>query len=280
MLEGVVYLERDKYDVAKILDETYEDLDQIIEFLHEVRKLDPKKDDKLKALTKLLKTDAVLSKHKVLIFTEFADTARYLKRELTALGINGIDQIDSDTKRDRGDVIRAFAPYYNGTTSAGLAAAGKTETRILVSTDVLSEGLNLQDATRLINYDLHWNPVRLMQRIGRVDRRLNPRVEERLVADHPAQKPLRGTVAYWNFLPPDELNDLLRLYQKVAHKTLRISRTLGIEGQKLLTPEDDYEALRNFNHAYEGTPTPAEDMHLEYQRLLHEFPDLANRLDA
>src|SRR5260370_19128744 len=280
MLEGVVYLERDKYDVAKILDETYEDLDQIIEFLHEVRKLDPKKDDKLKALTKLLKTDAVLSKHKVLIFTEFADTARYLKRELTALGINGIDQIDSDTKRDRGDVIRAFAPYYNGTTSAGLAAAGKTETRILISTDVLSEGLNLQDATRLINYDLHWNPVRLMQRIGRVDRRLDPGVEKRLLADHPDEAPLRGTAAYWNFLPPEELNALLTLYARVTHKTLRISKTFGIEGKKLLHPDDDYEALKDFNHQYEGTPTPAEQMQLEYERLLADDPGLEERLAA
>src|SRR5206468_9453406 len=125
-----------------MLNETYNDLDQIIEFLHELRKFEAKHDDKLKALVKLLKTDPVLSKHKVLIFTEFADTARYLQRELTTLGIQGIDQIDSDTKRDRGDVIRAFAPYYNGTTSAGLASAGKTETRILISTDVLSEGLN------------------------------------------------------------------------------------------------------------------------------------------
>jgi hypothetical protein len=280
MLEAVEKLSEDEYDIGTILNDVYNDLDQIMEFHNELRKFEAKHDDKLRALAKLLTTDSVLSKHKVLIFTEFADTARYLQRELSGLGIKGIDQIDSDTKRDRGDVIRAFAPYYNGTTSAGLVTAGKTETRILISTDVLSEGLNLQDATRLINYDLHWNPVRLMQRIGRVDRRLNPRVEEQLVGDHPEQKPLRGTVAYWNFLPPDELNDLLRLYQKVAHKTLRISRTLGIEGQKLLRPEDDYEALRNFNHAYEGTPTPAEHMHLEYQRLLHEFPDLAKRLDA
>ena len=94
-------------------------------------------------------------------------------------------------------------------------------------------------ATRLINYDLHWNPVRLMQRIGRVDRRMNPRVEEQLVADHPDQRPLRGEIAFWNFLPPDELNELLLLYNKVAHKTLKISKTLGIEGRKLLKPDDD-----------------------------------------
>src|SRR5205085_353276 len=184
------------------------------------------------------------------------------------------------SKGDRGEVIRRFAPYYNGSSSGQLAADELTESRVLISTDVLSEGLNLQDATRLINYDLHWNPVRLMQRIGRVDRRLNPDVEKRLTADHADQAPLRGKVAYWNFLPPDELNQLLTLYARVTHKTLRISRTFGIEGKKLLRPEDDYEALRNFNHLYEGAPTAAEKLQLEYGALLAADPTLEERLAA
>ena len=73
-----------------------------------------------------------------------------------------------------------FSPYYNGLSSAELAATGQDETTVLIATDVLSEGLNLQDATRLVNYDIHWNPVRLMQRIGRRaaarSRRPRPRV--------------------------------------------------------------------------------------------------------
>jgi superfamily II DNA/RNA helicase len=150
----------------------------------------------------------------------------------------------------------------------------------LISTDVLSEGLNLQDATRLINYDIHWNPVRLMQRIGRVDRRLNPQIEAQILRDCPEQASIRGNVVFWNFLPPDELDDLLRLYRKVAHKTLRISKTFGIEGKKLLRPEDDYEALKNFNHTYEGTTTPTEAMHLEYQQLLRDNPGLAEQLNS
>lgn len=119
-----------------------------------------------------------------------------------------------------------------------------------------------------------------MQRIGRVDRRLNPDIEARLVADHPDAAPLRGRIAFWNFLPPDELDRLLRLFGRVTHKTLRISKTFGIEGKKLLTPEDDYEALKDFTHAYEGDTTPLEEMHLEYQRLLKDHPDLADRLAA
>lgn len=277
MLEDTPYLDRENYDVSEILQETFLDLDQVADFLEELSKFQPKHDDKLNALLKLLKTDAVLSKQKVLIFTEFSDTARYLAKQLESHGIQAVEQVDSATKRDRADVIRRFAPYYNGCISRDL---GSSEIRILISTDVLSEGLNLQDATRLINYDLHWNPVRLMQRIGRVDRRLDPAVEAKLTADHPEQKPLRGLIAYWNFLPPEELNELLHLYSLVTHKTLRISRTFGIEGKKLLTPQDDYEALRNFNHLYEGEPSQTEKLQLEYEQLLRDHPSIAECLDA
>jgi hypothetical protein len=280
MLEDVEYLSRDEYKVEEIIQESYLDLDQLAEFLRELMKFEPKNDDKLKALIKLLKSDPVLKKHKVLIFSEYMTTARYLKDELEKAGVDGIDEVDSAAGRDRGDVIRRFAPYYNDSSSAKLAKAGAPETRILISTDVLSEGLNLQDATRLINYDLHWNPVRLMQRIGRVDRRMNPDVERQLLADHPDQKAIRGAVAYWNFLPPAELDELLRLYQRVTGKTLLISKTFGIEGRKLLRPEDDFEALKDFNHVYEGTTTLLEQMHLEFQQLLKDHPDLATRLAA
>lgn len=280
MLEAVELLDREEFDVAEILNETLQDLDQIAVFLNELRQFEPKHDDKLRALVRLLKSDPVLKRHKVLVFTEFAETARYLKQQLDAAGISGAEQIDSMSNKNRGEIIRRFAPYYNGSSSSKLAAEGLDEIRVLVSTDVLSEGLNLQDATRLINYDLHWNPVRLMQRIGRVDRRMSPQVEESILNDHPDQRQLRGRVAYWNFLPPDDLNTLLTLYTRVSHKTLRISKTFGIEGRKLLTPEDDYEALKEFNREYEGETTPLETMHLELQQLFQDDPTLATRLDA
>jgi len=280
MLEDVEELPREEYRVEEILAETYLDLDQVADFLIELKKFKPSQDDKLLGLIKLLKTDTVLRKHKVLIFTEFSDTARYLKRQLIEAGIKGVDEVDSGDSRDRSEVLRRFAPYYNDSSSAELARDGLTEIRVLIATDVLSEGLNLQDATRLINYDLHWNPVRLMQRIGRVDRRMNPAIESRIVADHPDHAALRGHVAYWNFLPPDELESILRLYKRVAHKTLKISKTFGIEGRKLLTPDDEFEALKDFNHSYEGDTTLIEKMHLEYQGLIRDNPDLPNQLAA
>lgn len=166
MLDAVEALDRNEFKVEEILAETFLDMDQLAEFLDELKKFKPAHDDRVRALIKLLKTDPILKKHKVLIFTEFMDTARYLKQQLNEAGLSGIDEVDSAVKWDRGDIIRQFAPYYNGASSAQLAKEQLAETRILISTDVLSEGLNLQDATRLINYELHWNPVRLMQRIG------------------------------------------------------------------------------------------------------------------
>ena len=260
------------YKVDEIIQETYLDMDEIVRFLEELEKFKPANDDKLKALAKLLKTDPVLSTQKVIIFSEFMTTARYLRRELEKLGIIGLDEVDSADKRDRGDVISQFAPYYNGLSSEGLINNKQTETRVLISTDVLSEGLNLQDATRLINYDLHWNPVRLMQRIGRVDRRMNATIEKQIIADHPDQKAIRGKVIYWNFLPPDDLENLLRLYQRVSGKALLISKVFGIQGKKLLRPDDDFDDLKEFNHEYEGETSVLEGMHLEYQKLLKQYP--------
>jgi hypothetical protein len=277
MLDDVERLDREEYDVPSMIGETFHDLDQIIHFLGEARKFEPRHDDKLQKLIRLLKSKD-LADQKILIFTEFADTARYLKRQLDKADIDGVAQVDSATKANRADVIQRFAPYYNGTNTARLAEEGRKEIRVLISTDVLSEGLNLQDASRMINYDIHWNPVRLMQRIGRVDRRMNAEIEDRLVSDHPEVKSSRGKVSFWNFLPPDELNAILSLYTRVTQKTLLISKTLGIEGKKLLTPEDDFDALREFNHAYEGTKTAIEEMHLEYQALLQSDPGIEMRL--
>jgi hypothetical protein len=276
-LEAVDRLDREEYDVVEMMQETFLDLDEMVTFLEEARKFEPAQDDKLKKLIRLLKSKD-LTNEKVLIFTEFADTARYLKRQLVDAGIAGVEQVDSATKRNRADVIERFSPYYNGSSSPELERESRDEIRVLISTDVLSEGLNLQDASRMINYDIHWNPVRLMQRIGRVDRRMNPEVENRLVADHPNLKQSRGKVAFWNFLPPEELNQILSLYERVTQKVLLISRTLGIEGRKVFRPEDDYAALKEFNQAYEGTKTAVEDMHLQFQALIQDDPELEGRL--
>ncbi len=278
LLDAVEKLDRNEFNIEQIVLGSVRDLEQLSDFLIELEKFKPSQDKKLTELKKLLRSDSVASKHKVIIFTEFSDTARYLYEQLKAEGIEGLAQIDGGYKGNRSTLIRRFAPYYNESTSERLANEGLEEIRVLISTDVLSEGLNLQDGTRLINYDLHWNPVRLMQRIGRVDRRMNPEIEKQIIADHPDQSKLRGTVSYWNFLPPGDLDNLLSLYQKVSHKTLRISKTLGIEGKKLLREDDNFEDLKNFAEQYDGRPTPDEEMHLEFQDLLRNNEGLDGKL--
>ena len=143
LVEKAERLSPELFKVDEIINETIDDLYQLAEFLTELRKFKPAHDDKLKALVKLLKSDSVLKQHKVLIFTEYMATARYLRQELAKEGIEGVDEVDSATDRDRGAVIRQFSPYYNNSSSGGLAAEGLTETRVLISTDVVLLPTNL-----------------------------------------------------------------------------------------------------------------------------------------
>ncbi len=277
MLDDVQTLSNKEYFVDRIVEETRADLDQLSRLLTILARFSPEQDGKAAALIDLVRDDPVLSTQKLLIFSEFMTTARYVRDRLRAAGFENVEEVDSATKLDRGEVIKRFAPYYNGSSSAELAKAEHAETRVLVSTDVLSEGLNLQDATRLINYDLHWNPVRLMQRIGRVDRRLNPQTEAAIVKAHPETAAIRRNVVFWNFLPADALTPYLKLYERVAGKVLRISKTFGIEGRQLLTGEDDYDDLRDLV-SLDGDKSVEESLQLEWEALKAGHPNLAERL--
>ena len=202
------------FDIRSMIDDTILDMNVLAEFINDMRGLDTDNDDKIRELKRILTEDERVRGKKVIIFSEFKATARYIARELKRAGFSGLFEIDGSTKGDRHDIIQRFAPYYNDTCTADI----DSEINILIATDVLAEGLNLQDASCLINYELHWNPVRLMQRIGRVDRRRNPQIEEQLLSDHPDLLADRENAYYWNFLPPEELEKLLQLYKTVLQE--------------------------------------------------------------
>ena len=262
----------DDHDVDKLFDDVVDDMNFLTGLLSRIYRLfyadelanepDTQQDDKLQQLLKLLKK---YPNEKILIFTEFCDTARYLYTQLHHAGFRNIEQIDSRRKVNREEIIERFSPCYNGGSPESVVPV-----QTLITTDVLAEGLNLQDASIIVNYDLHWNPVRLMQRIGRLDRRLDPEIEEQLNRTNP-------TVHVWNFLPPAELDDILKLRKRVDGKILRISRTLGIEG-KFVSPDDDDETLRLFNERYEGRESIEELMNLERQRISESNPQLWRQL--
>ena len=260
------------YDIDRLFDDVLEDMNLLTVLLSKIYRSfyadelasepDTEKDDKLQQLLNLVKKHP---NEKLLIFTEFCDTARYLYTQLQQAGFRNIEQIDSRRKVNREEIIERFSPCYNAGSPESIVPV-----QTLITTDVLAEGLNLQDASIIVNYDLHWNPVRLMQRIGRLDRRLDPEIEAQLNRTDP-------TVHVWNFLPPAELDDILKLRKRVDGKILRISRTLGIEG-KFVSPDDDNETLRLFNERYEGRESIEELMNLERQRISESNPELWRQL--
>lgn len=147
---------------------------------------------------------------KVLVFTAFADTARYLYDEIapwagTELGLHaalvtgaGRNQTTlPGLHKDLASILTAFSPR-SKERSAEFAAEGELD--ILIATDCISEGQNLQDCDYLVNYDIHWNPVRIIQRFGRIDRIGSPNARVQLV----------------NFWPNLELEEYINLEQRVS----------------------------------------------------------------
>lgn len=277
-----------KYKLDEMLDAAFDDLQQLTRFM-ELVLAGAGVDDKFLKLRTLLMGPAASEKasadpkvftkefqtQQVIVFTEFADTARYLHEKLIDAGLADVDRIDGGRKGNRYAMIRRFAPFYNKV-DAGERAA-QAPLRVLISTDVLSEGVNLQDGTLLVNYDIHWNPVRLMQRIGRVDRRMNPAIEAALVKERKSAKSTRGKIQIRNFLPPDEINNLLELVGRVEGKTLMISKTLGIPGGRLLDESDmfdDVKVFQAFKDEYVGDITPLEQLRLKWLELAKQNPGL------
>jgi len=277
-VDSVPVLDKRLFRIKDMLKDIEKDLYLLVDFLTHLDRLSAVSDTKIQKLLELLRKDPLLSCHKVIIFTEFRDTARYLFSTLQEKEIRQLFEIDSSTKADRLEIIRRLAPFYNYDTEEKHKKALAAPIRVLISTDILAEGLNLQDVFLMINYDLHWNPVRLMQRIGRIDRRMNLETEEQIKAARPEEKGLRGKVWFWNFLPPDELNDLLSLYHRVSHKVLRISETTGLEGEQLLTPDDHFNTLKNFNEAYEGKVSTEEQLRLLLNQALMDDSELEANL--
>jgi hypothetical protein len=281
------------YKLGEMIDASFGDLNQLQRFMDLVV-LAAGHDDKYAQLRALLLGPSKLEKkaldptiftkefqdQPVIVFTEFADTARYLEERLRADGLADVDRIDGNRGNDRYAMIKRFAPFYNKVGPADRKLL--TPIRVLVSTDVLSEGVNLQDGSLLVNYDIHWNPVRLMQRIGRVDRRMNPAIEAQLVKERKLSKASRGHIQIRNFLPPDEIEGLLKLYGRVQGKTLMISKTLGIPGGKLIDESDlydDVKVFQAFKDEYEGDIAPIEELRLKWLGLVRDDPALVALVD-
>jgi superfamily II DNA or RNA helicase len=199
----------DKIDLKQFnTDDLFKDINTDIkllkQLLEKIKGIEPKDDAKLKTLKERL---LHLSKDgQIVLFTYYADTLNYIYKDIrndkrfSKLKIEAISSsgLTRKSSHQRPEIVDRFT---------------NNEIDILLSTDVLSEGQNLQSAKYLINYDLHWNPTRMIQRAGRIDR-----------IGSPYKK-----IFVYNFFPEDELEELLKLVQILQNKIIGIDEAVGLD---------------------------------------------------
>lgn len=180
------------------------------------------KDTKLQTLMHILKHEP-LNQGKVLVFSESAETVDYIHKNINPHNSPEIKKASTQTENKQ-LIVNRFSPKANHYTFR----RNEVEIQTLVATDVLSEGLNLQDCDKIINYDLHWNPVKLIQRFGRIDR---------IGSEH-------DQIYGFNFLPETDLDKNLNLHQIVHQRIQEIHDTIG-EDSAILdnTEEINHEAM-------------------------------------
>lgn len=162
---GVTWIRADLF-TPTLRDDLDADSAQLRDLLDGYGPWSPQADSKLAALVELI--EVTHPDEKVLVFTEYKDTAIYVAAQIQAAGIDYVGLAHGDTD-DPTDVAHRFAPV-SSTLPGHDVTHVDNEIRVLVATDVLSEGQNLQDAHIVVNYDLPWAIIRLIQRAGRVDR--------------------------------------------------------------------------------------------------------------
>ena len=162
-------------DVTQWRTDMQEDRRALEEALDKIQKVNPKRDGKLTELKKQICAQAEKSSRKLLVFTAFKDTAEYLYEQLGSLteelGIKMAlvagDLVKAECcPKNFSDILNHFSPKVRRQNHIKPDA----QIDLLIATDCISEGQNLQDCDTVLNYDIHWNPVRLIQRFGRIDR--------------------------------------------------------------------------------------------------------------
>jgi SNF2 family DNA or RNA helicase len=211
-------------DLLKWSQALNEDLLSLKELQASTHQVTPEKDDKLLDLEKILKNKyghpINKDNEKVIIFTAFADTANYLYENLankvkrvyrlnsalvTGGSTSNLTTMNGVSVNDMDDILMNFSPISKGRDK--IKPNATEEIDLLIATDTISEGQNLQDADYLINYDIHWNPVRVIQRFGRIDRIGSQNKQIQLV----------------NFWPNVDLDTYLNLEQRVKGRMVMLN---------------------------------------------------------
>ena len=241
------------------------DADHVVlkETLGRVEGIGPEDDDKLRALRDFLARPEVQA-GKVLIFSEAETTVEYLYRELNPNGqLAHIARLTGSTSYDVERIVKRFSPTWNLGARESLPGP---EIRVLLATDIVSEGQNLQDCACVLNYDLHWNPVRLIQRFGRVDR---------IGTEH-------EVINLHNMWPDVAVDAELSLTERLHRRIQSFHDLIGLDS-KLLSDAERLNASAMYR-IYDGKTLPEMDDGLDevanqraitlLQRIQEDDPDL------
>ena len=198
----------------------------------------PEDDDKLQTLVGFL-SDPEVKKGKALIFSESETTIDYLYRNLNPDNEKlEIARLSGSNRDNLESIVRRFSPKSNPVSNGRRRGA---EIQILLATDVVSEGQNLQDCARVLNYDLHWNPVRLIQRFGRVDR---------IGAEH--------SVIHLNNMWPDlAVDEGLELTERLGSRIQMFHDLIGLDSR--LLSENERLNQSDMYRIYEDREMPEPD---------------------
>lgn len=207
--------EAEKYSSKDFRPEFLRNLENDLKILKEIESMwkDIHRDPKLDKFIEILTKDGILKNSKIVVFTESEETAQYLGDKLNPKLKNGVLVFSSSSSANvRTDVIENFDPR---------ARNKKDDYRLLVSTEVLSEGVNLHRSNIVINYDIPWNPTRMMQRVGRINR-----VDTKF-----------NKIFTYNFFPAGPINENIKLEEAATAKIKAFVEMLGNDA-RLLTDEE------------------------------------------
>jgi superfamily II DNA/RNA helicase len=252
---GENYYEISKFNLEDLINDLNYDLKIYKEMHDAVKNILPKDDDKLQKLIEILNTYPIKEK-KILIFSAFESTVRYLYENLK----NEFDKVDYVVGGEKlVTKIKRFAPKANN-----IKISPDEEIQILISTEVLSEGLNLQDAQVVINYELHWNPVRIIQRVGRIDRIGS----------------LHKEIYIYNFFPEIEAEKHLKVQQKVEKRIQEIIKNFGYDEKTIGLNEKIVrkKLFEIYTEKLEGLEeieerSDSKYFELEFKKLIDKYPE-------
>ena len=259
------------YDKKRMAKDLREDMAMISNLVKKLSLIQPEGDSKLQKLEEDLENHSVFKKggKKAVIFTSYVDTAAYVYEYLRShLDSKRILLLTGQkSPRQRSDALKKFSPQSNYMSEDEMPA-DLEEADVLVTTEILSEGQNLQDCNYVINYDLPWNPMRIVQRVGRVDR-LTSRFRN-----------ITSAV----FIPEKELNELLGILEKLERKIHDIGKIVGAEGSILGEKENPktFNALARIQSDDQGLIDDMEEgadlfgMMTPYQEILSYVKNLGS----